>query len=120
MMALMLVGSDGRVVSRPPVMIAMAMLSSTFRVRNASTIVNSGGIMLYHGAVWVSAVWRGSDRAAIAQMAVKMTAEAAVLKRSFVFTSSVQLGALALLYIPTQLSTEFHFYFSKNRLNSSH
>jgi len=50
-MALRLVGSDGRVVSRPPVMIATAMLSSTFRVRNASTIVISGGMMLYHGAV---------------------------------------------------------------------
>jgi len=50
-MALRLAGSDGRVVRRPPAMIATAMLSSTFRVRNASTIVTSGGMMLYHGAV---------------------------------------------------------------------
>lgn len=73
-------------------MIATAMLSSTFRVRNASTIVTSGGMMLYHGAVWC-----GSDRAAIAQMTAKMTAEAAVLVRIFAFTSSVQPGVLVFL-----------------------
>lgn len=119
-MALRLVGSDGRVVSRPPVMIATPMLSSTFRVRNASIIVISGGMMLYHGAVWVSAVWGGADRAASAQMAAKITAEAAVLARIFLFTSSVQPGVLVLAYVPTQLATEPHFHFSKNRLNSPH
>ena len=84
-MAIRLVGSDGRVVRRPPAIIATAMLNIMFRVRNASTIVSSGGMMLYQGA----AVWCGSDRAAIAQMAAKITAEAAVLVRIFVFTSSV-------------------------------
>ncbi len=96
-MAIRLVGSDGRVVRRPPVMIAMAMLSSMFRVRNASTIVISGGTMLYHGAIRILAVRCGSDRAAIAQMAAKMTAEAAVLVRIFVFMSSVQPGVLVFL-----------------------
>ena len=119
-MALRLVGSDGIVVSRPPVMIATPMLSSTFRVRNASIIVISGGMMLYHGAVWVSAVWGGADRAASAQMAAKITAEAAVLARIFLFTSSVQPGVLELAYIPAQLASRSHFHFSKNRLNSPH
>lgn len=50
-MANRLVGSDGRVVRRPPAMIATAMLNTTFRVRNASIIVISGGMILYHGAV---------------------------------------------------------------------
>ena len=96
-MALMLMGSDGRVVRRPPVMIATAMLSSMFRVRNASIIVISGGMMLYHGAVSISAVRCDPDRAAIAQMAAKITAEAAVLVRIFVFTSSVEPDVLVSL-----------------------
>ncbi len=96
-MELMLVGSDGRVVSSPPVMIAMAILSSTFRVRNANTMVNSGGMILYHGAVCASTVWLVSERAAITQIVVKITAEATVLARIFVFTSSVQLDVLVFL-----------------------
>ena len=101
-MAISLVGFDGRVVRRPPAMIATAMLNTMFRVRNASIIVISGGMMLYHGAACVSAVGCGCDRAASAQMAVKMTAEAAVLVRILVFTSPIQssvLPGLILTYI---------------------
>ena len=89
--AFRLVGSDGSVVRSPPVMRARAMLRSIFRVRNAKIIAINGGTMLYHGAVCVSAVWCGADRAARVQIAAKMTAEAAVLEsmRIFVFTSSV-------------------------------
>ena len=94
MMAPRLAGSDGIVVRRPPAIIAIPMLSSTFRVRNASIIVSNGGMMLYHGAVWSD-----FDMAAIAQMAAKMTAEAAILVRFFVFTSFVQLGVFLLLYV---------------------
>ena len=78
-------------------MIATAMLRIMFRVRNASIIVISGGMMLYHGAVSVSAVRCVPDMAAIAQMAAKITIEAAVLIRIFVFTSSVQPGVWVFL-----------------------
>ena len=98
-MALRLAGSDGIVVNRPPTVMAMAMLSSMFRVRNASTIVSSGGTMLYHGAVSISAVRDGVDWAASAQTTAKMTAEAAVLMIIFVFTSFVQLGVFLFLYV---------------------
>lgn len=97
--ALRLVGSDGRVVNRPPVMMATVMLSSMFRVRNASIIVRSGGMMLYHGAISISAVRDGVDRDASAQIAAKMTAEAAILMIIFVFTSFVQLGVFLFLYV---------------------
>ena len=93
-MAVKLVGSDGSVVSSPPVKIAAAMLSSMFRVRNASTMVISGGTMLYHGAARVSAVASGSDRAAMTQMTAKMTTDAAVLVRVFFFTSSIRSSVL--------------------------
>jgi hypothetical protein len=96
-MVIRLVGFDGRVVSRPPTMIATAMLKIMFRVRNASIIVNKGGMMLYHGAASIPAVRRDPDRAAIAQMAAKITADAAVLVRIFVFTSSVKLGVRGFL-----------------------
>jgi hypothetical protein len=46
--------------------------------------------MLYHGAIWVSAAWYGDDIAASVQIAAKIKAEAAVLARIFLFTSSVQ------------------------------
>ena len=70
-------------------MIATVMLKIMFRVRNASIIVIRGGMMLYHGAVSISAVRCGPERAAITQIAAKITAEAAVLVRIFVFTSSI-------------------------------
>jgi hypothetical protein len=39
-------------------------------------------------------------------MAAKMTAEAAILARIFLFTSFVQLGVLVFPYIPTQLAAK--------------
>jgi hypothetical protein len=84
-------------------MIATPMLSITFRVRNASTIVSIGGTMLYHGAVCCD-----NDIDAITQMTAKTTAEATLLVKMFVFMSSIQPG----VWVPTQLSTEFHFHFS--------
>ena len=79
---------------------AMPMLRITFRVRNANIIVSNGGTMQYHGITLVSAGWCDCARAASAQMPAKMTAEAAILVRFFIFTSSVHLGVLVfLIYI---------------------
>ncbi len=72
-------------------MIAIVMLSSMFRVRNASTMVSSGATMLYQGAACASVLGCGVDNAASAQMVVKMMTATAVLVIILIFTSSVYL-----------------------------